>query len=79
MANKTNKVQLGVTVKLEDLESKKVKEYTIVRPEETQVLTEKISSETPVGNKLLGSKVGDVIEVDVPAGKLKYKVLKITK
>ena len=39
----------------------------------------KISDESPVGKALIGHKVGETVEVETPAGKIKYKILKISK
>ena len=50
---------------------------TIVGSSESDPFADKISNESPVGRALLGAKDGDVVEVDAPAGVLKYKVLEL--
>ena len=53
--------------------------YTIVGSAEADPTEHKISNESPVGSALLGHKLGNVVEVNVPAGKIKYKVMEITR
>lgn len=52
-------------------------EFQIVGSAESDPMSGKISNESPIGQALMGKKVGDVIEVAIPAGKAKYKILKI--
>lgn len=54
-------------------------EYTIVGPTEVDLATNKISNESPIGSALLGKKKNGVVEVSVPAGVSKYKILSIKK
>jgi transcription elongation factor GreA len=74
---RTNKVSLGSTVKLKDQDGRPW-EYTIVGRAEADPINNRISNESPVGKALLGAKVGQVVEVVVPAGLLKLKVTDIT-
>ena len=74
---KTDVVRVGSTVVLKDLEFGDVLEYTIVGSAEADPLEFKISNESPVGEAILGKPIGSVIEVNVPAGVLKYEVLEI--
>ena len=53
-------------------------EYTIVGSAEADPLEGKISNESPVGGKLLGLKVGEFVEVDVPDGIIKLEVVEIS-
>ncbi|MGH8014826.1 MAG: transcription elongation factor GreA [Candidatus Zixiibacteriota bacterium] len=53
--------------------------YTLVSPDEADVDQDIISIKSPVGAALLGKAVGEVIEIQVPAGKLKYEVIKISR
>ena len=53
--------------------------YRLVGATEANSLEGKISNESPVGSALKGAKEGDIVEVDTPAGTLKYKVIKIHK
>ena len=72
----TDEVSIGsyVTV-LDDFEDEV--EYRIVGSTESDVLSGKLSNESPVGKALIGSKVGDEVDVDTPGGKVTYKVLAI--
>ena len=53
--------------------------YTLAPPDEVDVDNDVISVKSPIGAALLGKAVGDVIEVSVPAGVIKYEVLKISR
>ncbi len=76
---KTDKVSIGSTVKLKDLQSNEVLEYTVVGSAEADPLHNKISNESPVGQAILGQKVNATVNVSVPDGILKYKIMKITR
>ena len=71
----TKTVQIGNTVKLYDVEV----EYTIVGSTEVNLAENKISNESPIGKALLGAKKGQTVEVNAPAGVIKYEIKKITK
>jgi len=73
----TDIVSIGATVVLKDLEFGDELEYAIVGSAEADPAEMKISNESPVGQAILGQKVGSVVEVNVPAGILKYEVLEI--
>lgn len=75
----TKKVQVGNTVKVLDMEFDEAVEYTIVGTTEADITQNKISNESPIGSALLGAKKNQVVEVQVPAGVSKYKILSITK
>lgn len=70
-------VCLGCTVKLQDLEGDEVMEFTIVGTAESDPANNRISNESPVGQAILGLPVGGEVEVKVPAGIIKYKILEI--
>ena len=74
---KTDVVTLGSTVILKDLELGDQLEYAIVGSAEADPTEFKISNESPVGEAILGQKVGSVVEVNVPAGILKYEIVDI--
>lgn len=76
MARK-DRVGLGAQVKIQNVNTGAVSEYTIVSAVDADVLENKISTESPIGEALVGAKKGEVFEVAVPAGLLKYKVLEI--
>lgn len=72
-------VGLGSVVKLKDLEFGDVVEYSIVGTLEANPIEAKLSNESPVGKALMGKKVGAVVEVEVPAGFVKYEIVEILK
>ena len=74
-----DKVYIGATVELKDLTKKKGLIYTLVSPEEADFEEGKISTVSPIGKGLLGKEEGDEVEIEVPAGKLHYKILKISR
>ncbi len=69
-------VAIGASVVVE-VEGEK-DHFTIVGSYETNPLKGFISNESPVGQALIGAKIGDVVEVSTPVVKLKYKVLEIS-
>lgn len=73
----TDKVSVGTTVKVQDIDSGDIYEYAIVGAEEADPYEDKISNESPVGAALMGATVGTVLDIEVPMGMLKYKVLEI--
>lgn len=73
----TENVTLGCKVILKDLEFGDELEYTIVGSAEADPMEFRISNESPVGQAIIGQKVGSTVEVNVPAGILKYKILEI--
>lgn len=75
----TDAVSIGSKVLVNDLEYDEEIEYTIVGSAEADPYEGKISNESPVGSALIGGKTGDVVEVQVPDGLIKYKILKITR
>jgi transcription elongation factor GreA len=70
-------VGVGSTVILYDVEAEEELEYTLVGSAEASPLQHKISNESPVGRAVMGKKVGDIVEVAVPIGVLKYEVREI--
>jgi transcription elongation factor GreA len=71
-------VTLGSTVQLKDLELDQEYTYTVVGTAEADPSNSKISNESPVGKAILGLSVGDEVEVKVPAGSLKYKIIEVS-
>jgi transcription elongation factor GreA len=72
-----DEVLIGATVKLKDLKSGGEITYTIVSEEEADFSQGKISISSPVGSGLMNHKKGDSVEITVPAGVLRYKILSI--
>ncbi|MGI4886237.1 MAG: transcription elongation factor GreA [Janthinobacterium lividum] len=73
------KVLIMSKVKLKNTKNNAVLNYTLVAEEEANLATGKISVKSPIGKGLLGKSVGDVAEITVPAGKLQFEVLEITR
>jgi transcription elongation factor GreA len=74
----TSKVSILTKVTITNLANKKKITYTIVSEKEADLKLGKISITSPIGQGLLGKVVGDVAEVQVPAGILKFKIEEIT-
>jgi len=74
-----DEVLIGATVKLKDIKSGEELEYTLVAEEEADYSQGKISVSSPVGSALLNHKEDQTVEIRVPAGVLKYKILKISR
>lgn len=75
----TDEVLIGATVKIKDMDTDGIVEYTIVSEEEADYNEGKISITSPIGAALLNHKAEDVVEIKVPAGALKYKILTISR
>ena len=75
----TDIVSIGSTVKILDIEYDEVMEYTIVGSAEADPGQNKISNESPVGRALIGQKINSVVDVHVPDGVIKLKILEIKK
>lgn len=71
-----SKVQLGSTVKLKN--DGKSKEFQVVGTVEADPLNGKISDESPIGQALLGKKLGDEVEIKTPAETTVYKITEIS-
>lgn len=74
----TDKVSILSKVKIKNLSLNKEFEYTIVSGEESNLQDAKISVDSPIGKGLLGKKKGEVVSVNVPSGKIKFKILNIS-
>ena len=74
-----DKVYLFATVLVKDLNNDEEIEYTVAPPDEADVDNDIISVKSPIGQALLGHGVGEVVEFTVPAGPIKYEILKISR
>ncbi|HRW20905.1 MAG TPA: transcription elongation factor GreA [Bacteroidales bacterium] len=74
----TSQVQILNTVKLLNKKINKIVKYTIVAESEADIKQNKISVETPIAKGLLGKKVGDIVDIQVPSGVLTFEILEIT-
>ena len=73
-----DEVHIGAKVTLEDLDSHDKFQYVIVSEAEADYEQGKISLTSPVGRGLMGHREGEVVNISIPAGILKYKILKIS-
>lgn len=74
-----DEVLIGATVKLKDMDTLEELEYTLVSELEADYNQNKISISSPVGAGLLGYKENEIAEIKIPAGILKYKIIKISR
>lgn len=72
-----DQIFIGAIVTLRDLKTDEKLEYMLVSPEEANYDENKISIQSPIGKALLGRREGEQADIKVPAGILKYKILKI--
>ncbi|RKX26099.1 MAG: transcription elongation factor GreA [Candidatus Zixiibacteriota bacterium] len=75
----TDKVYLFANVLVKDLDRGEEIKYSIVPPDESDIDNDIISVKSPIGAGLLGKAAGETAEIQVPAGLLRYKILKITR
>ncbi len=77
-AHRSKIVMLGTTVKVKSSEGGKSHEYTIVGPAEADPREGRISHESPIGRALLGKKVHEEVQVNVPKGLITLKIMKVS-
>ncbi|GAA4653689.1 transcription elongation factor GreA [Anaerocolumna aminovalerica] len=70
-------INIGCKVKILDLEYNEEMEYKLVGSTEANSLKGKISNESPVGQALLGARIGDIVNVETHSGTIQYKILEI--
>jgi transcription elongation factor GreA len=75
----TSKVLILSKVKIQNTSNKQTVAYTLVAEEEANLKEGKISIKSPIGMGLLGKKVGDIAEITIPAGTIKFKILEVTR
>ena len=75
----TDKVLALSIVKIRNLNTKAEMTFTLVAETEADIKTGKISVNSPIGTGLLGKKVGEVAEIKVPAGLVKFEILHISR
>ncbi|MCX5706487.1 MAG: transcription elongation factor GreA [Candidatus Omnitrophica bacterium] len=74
-----DEVLIGATVNLKDLDTGEELEYTLVSELEANYDEGKISITSPIGDALLNHKLNEVVAIKIPAGIIKYKILKISR
>lgn len=77
LKGKKNRIDVGSTVTIEDMEEYVKETVTIVGSAESNPFEGRISNESPVGRALVGAKAGDIVEADAPNSVIKYKVISI--
>lgn len=75
----TSKVLILSTVKIKNLKTKAVMTYTVVPEKEADLKAGKISITSPIAKGLLGRAVGEQVEIQVPAGKMTFEIIEITR
>lgn len=75
----TSKAFVLSKVKIKNLSNNVTLEYTLVAESEASLAQKKISVDSPIGKALLGKSVGDVVEVKIPAGLVKFELLEISR
>jgi transcription elongation factor GreA len=73
----TEEVGIGSVVTVRDLETDEEWDYTIVGSVEADPDEDRISNESPLGQAIMGHKVGDAVEIEIPAGDAKYEIVAI--
>lgn len=73
------KAFLGAVLQIKNLGTGQVFTYTLVAQDEADFAKGRISVTSPIGKGLLGKEPKDVVEIQVPAGKVRYEILEITK
>ena len=73
----TSKVSILTKVTLTNVNTKKQVTYQVVSEKEADLKTGKISVSSPIGKGLLGKTVGEIAEINVPSGKMQFKILEI--
>ena len=75
----TSKIQILNKVKIKNKLSNKIMEYTIVSESEANLKKGKISFSTPIAKGLIGKKVGDIVEINVPSGIIPFEIIEISR
>ena len=75
----TSTVQILNKVKIKNLKTNSTMQYTLVSENEANIKEGKISTGTPIAKALMGKKVGDLVEVQIPAGLVSFEVLEISR
>jgi transcription elongation factor GreA len=75
----SSKAYILSTVRVRNLQNDQEQSYTLVSSQEADLTEGKISVTSPIGKGLLGSSVGDIVEVKVPAGKVRFEVKEISR
>jgi len=72
-----NEIAFSARVKVKDTDTRSIDEYILVGEGESNLAENKIAITTPIAQGLIGHKVGDVVEIKIPAGFLNYEIVEI--
>ena len=75
----TSKVLILSKVRIKNIANDQEMQYTLVAENEADLKEKKISVDSPIGKGLIGKKVGDIAEIQVPAGKIKFEIIEISR
>lgn len=75
----TSKVLVLSKVKIKNVANKATMNYTLVAESEADIKKGKISVNSPIGKGLLGKEVGDIAEISVPRGTMKFEIVEISR
>ena len=75
----SSKVLVHSMVKIKNLTNSATMQYKLVAQSEANLAQGKISVESPIGNGLLGKKLGDIAEIEIPNGNVKFEILEISR
>ena len=73
----TDVIVFGAQVKVRDLEMREIEIFQLVGPGEEDYASNKILTNSPIGQGLLGKKIGEIVQIQVPMGTIRYEVLEI--
>src|SRR3989442_768397 len=73
----TDVIVFGAQVKVRDLEMSEIEVFQLVGPGEEDYSQNKILTNSPIGQGLLGKKIGEIVHIQVPMGTIRYEVLEI--
>jgi transcription elongation factor GreA len=75
----TSKVQILNRVKIKNLKTNAILEYILVAEQEANLKEGKLSVSTPIAKGLIGKKLGDIVEINVPSGKMSFEIMDISR
>ncbi len=78
-AEVADRVGLGCTVKVRDIEFDEIDVFAIVGSQEANPMEKRISDDSPFGKAMLGKHIGDIVEVDAPVGVVKFEILDVNR
>ena len=79
LPNLLSKILILSTVKIKNLKTGAQMSYTLVPENEAEIKSGKISVNSPISKGLLGKKVGDKVEIEIPAGEIQFEIIEISR